>query len=105
MRPPLPTDWGMRLDSDGLRAWRKVRRINQRDLATILGVSHITIARWELGDNPVPPYLHLALESIERRLVFSQPAPRLPSTRTPRPKQSSRKPATTSIGLGYSPAP
>src|SRR5262247_3269929 len=99
MRPPLPEDWGTRVDSDGLRTWRKLRRINQRDLAAILGVSHITVARWELGDNPVPPYLHLALEAIERRLVFSQPAPRVPGARPARARKTARQLSTTSIGV------
>lgn len=100
MRPPLPLEWGQRTDADGLRAWRKLRRINQRDLASILGVTHITIARWELGENTMPPYLHLALESIDRRLTFTERTPRVPrADRPPRPRKSSRKLATTSIGL------
>ena len=102
MRPPLPIDWGTRTDSDSLRAWRKMRRINQRDLAAILGVTHITIARWELGDNSMPPYLHLALESIDRRLAFTQAAPRVPTTGVARPRpprQHKGKLATTSIGV------
>lgn len=100
MRPSLPLEWGLRIDSDGLRAWRRMRRISQRDLASILGVTNVTIARWELGDNAVPPYLHLALESIDRRLTFTERAPRVPSgVSRPRPRKSSRRLATTSIGL------
>ena len=95
-RPPLPRDWGTRADSDFLREWRALRRISQRDLADILGVTNVTVARWELGDRPTPPYLHLALESIDRRLVFSAAPPGVPQERPRRPKP---RRGMTSIGL------
>lgn len=98
MRPPLPVDWGKRMDADALREWRKLRRINQRDLGDILGVSFVTIARWETGERAMPPYLHLALESVERRLSFVSRAPGVP-TRTPRLRGPKRRRGTTSIGM------
>lgn len=93
MRPPIPVDWGQPMDAEALLEWRKLRRLTQRDLAMVLGVTQATIARWEISERGVPSYLHLALESIDRRLSFSQIAPRLP-----RPARK-RTPGTTSIGV------
>lgn len=94
-RPPLPEDWGTPTDAESLRQWRALRRINQRDLGDILGVHYVTIARWETGERPVPPFLHLALESIDRRLSFLE----RPPARPPRPARPKQRPGTTSIGV------
>jgi len=75
----MPEHWGQPIDGPGLAAWRKLRRINQRELATILGISHITVANWERGLYEVPRYLHLALEAVDTRLSFARPAPVLPA--------------------------
>lgn len=102
MRPPIPVDWGTRIDADGLREWRRLRRINQRDLADILGVTYVTVARWELGERGMPPYLHLALESIDRRLSFVSRAPGVPQERAPSRSSAIRRAAragTTTIGI------
>jgi transcriptional regulator with XRE-family HTH domain len=49
-----------------LKAWRVARRLTQPALAERLGVSVMTLWRWESGDHTVPPYLHLALERLEQ---------------------------------------
>ncbi len=36
-------------------------------LAKALGVWPLTISRWELGVRNIPPFLHLALESLEKK--------------------------------------
>jgi len=51
-----------------LRAWRRAHKLTLKGLANSLGVSWITVQRWETGGQGIPPFLHLALESLERRV-------------------------------------
>lgn len=39
--------------------------LKQIELAARLGVHEITVSRWERGQVPIPPFLHLALWAIE----------------------------------------
>ena len=85
MRPPLPEpiDFGLPWVADELAEWRKARRVSQTALADILGVSHAAISYWENGLRPIPGWLHLAMETIDRRLAqshFQLPA------QSPRPR-------------------
>ena len=50
-----------------LKAWRKKNGYSQAQLAKVLGVITLTISRWELGVREMPPFLHLALESVANR--------------------------------------
>jgi transcriptional regulator with XRE-family HTH domain len=50
-----------------LKARRASLGLTQAALAAILGVSVITVSRWERGDSPILPYLALALDSIRRK--------------------------------------
>ena len=52
-----------------LREWRKVRKLSLQRLAALLGIGWVTLQRWETGAQGVPPYLHLALRELERRLT------------------------------------
>lgn len=49
-----------------LQAWRDKRGLTQQQLADLLGVSRYTVQAWELGRNPLSPFLHLALKELER---------------------------------------
>lgn len=51
-----------------LRVWRTRQQLTQGDLAIRLGVHINTVNRWENGDTAVPPFLPLALETLERHL-------------------------------------
>lgn len=53
-----------------LRAKRKELGITQESLANELKVTRNTVARWEREEMSIPPYLELALLSIENRYVF-----------------------------------
>jgi DNA-binding XRE family transcriptional regulator len=55
----------------GLRTWRQLRYLTQRDLADLLDVDKITVYRWERGPSPVPPYLHLALDQLDSQHTWS----------------------------------
>jgi transcriptional regulator with XRE-family HTH domain len=79
MRPPVPSEWGTPINADLLREWRRTRRITQPELGAILGMSRQAISAWEANRADIPPFLHLALESIDRRLNFA--------ARPPEPKQ------------------
>lgn len=47
-----------------LKEWRAKHGYSQAGLARVLGVFHLTISKWERGDRKIPPFLHLALETI-----------------------------------------
>ena len=58
-----------------LRAWIESQKITQVDLARRVGRSKFTVNKWATGDIvPLPPYLGIMLESIERDLVSDRKA-------------------------------
>lgn len=50
-----------------LKAWRTEQNLTQLALAALLGIHEITLSRFERGERPIPPYLHLALEALAAR--------------------------------------
>lgn len=44
---------------------RRALGMKQIELAVVLGVHEITVSRWERGEVPIPPFLHLALWAVE----------------------------------------
>ena len=52
---------------DELTDWRKSNGFTQTELGEMLGVKKTTVYRWEKNMRIIPPFLHLALESIERK--------------------------------------
>lgn len=56
------------MTSQELVALRERLELTQQQLADRLSVDRVTIARWETGTRAIPPFLHLALETVERRL-------------------------------------
>lgn len=50
-----------------LKDWREKRGLSQPRLAEILGVHAMTVSKWEREVQAIPPFLPLALETIERR--------------------------------------
>jgi len=50
-----------------LKQWRKRYGYSQRSLAEALGVSFVTVARWETGVRQIPVLLSLALEALAAR--------------------------------------
>lgn len=51
-----------------LKKWRSKHGITQLELAKFLKVSWSAVARWETEARAIPPYLHLALETVARNL-------------------------------------
>lgn len=47
--------------------WRKEKGYSQIRLARELGVSTITVYRWEKAMREIPSFLHLALECMEKK--------------------------------------
>lgn len=62
------------MTGDELRAWRRVHRLSQQQVADLLDISVRTIKRWEVGDQVPPAYLPLALERLHQ-LLRRTPAP------------------------------
>ncbi len=52
---------------------RRSMEMTQAELATELEVSANTVARWERGERAIPPYLKLALDTIEQNLMNLTP--------------------------------
>ena len=46
---------------------------SQEELAKALGVHAVTVARWETNARAIPPFLTLALKTLEREKVASKP--------------------------------
>jgi DNA-binding XRE family transcriptional regulator len=55
------------MKKEELKEWRRKNRFTQDQLAKALGIYQVTVARWETGVRKIPPFLHLALESLARR--------------------------------------
>jgi transcriptional regulator with XRE-family HTH domain len=51
-----------------LRDKRKQLELTQEQLAKELSVAPNTVARWERDEMAIPAFLHLAVESIERKM-------------------------------------
>lgn len=49
-----------------LKEKRNNLALTQEQLASELNVTGNTVARWERDEMKIPPFLHLALETIER---------------------------------------
>lgn len=49
-----------------LQKWRKDNGYSQSQLASVLNVAKNTVSRWEQGVREIPPFLLLALKTIER---------------------------------------
>jgi len=69
------------MDATELRAVMTANRWSVRTLAARLGVPFRTVQRWRDGSSRVPPYLALALETLERRGTLT-PARTLAETPT-----------------------
>jgi len=57
----------MSIKPSSLKKWRKKNGLSQIKLGKALGVSTITVYRWEKSMRAIPPFLHLALESLESK--------------------------------------
>jgi len=54
------------MTGEQLAAWRNYYQLTQPQLAQLLGVHVTTIAKWETNRYKIPPFLGLALETIQR---------------------------------------
>ncbi len=55
------------MKSSDLIKWRQDKGYSQVDLAKALGVAPNTVYRWEKDMRDIPPFLHLALECMEKK--------------------------------------
>jgi transcriptional regulator with XRE-family HTH domain len=55
------------MNGNELKEWRESQGMTQSELAVALSVDVMTVSRWEREARAVPPYLSLALETIERQ--------------------------------------
>ena len=60
-------DYGITMNPDDLKKWRKRNGYSQPKLARDLGVIPLTVSRWERGVREIPSFLHLALECLEMK--------------------------------------
>lgn len=51
-----------------LKSWREYHQLTQDQLGQMLGVFRETVARWETDARAIPPFLGLALETVQREL-------------------------------------
>jgi DNA-binding transcriptional regulator YiaG len=50
-----------------LKEWREGNGLSQRQLTDLLGIDIMTVSRWERGVRSIPPFLHLALECMNKK--------------------------------------
>lgn len=54
------------MEAEELQKRREALGLSRDELARELKTTTVTIWRWENGERSIPPYLSLALETIER---------------------------------------
>ena len=54
------------MDKEELQRRREALGMSREELATALQTTTVSIWRWENGERGIPPYLALALETVER---------------------------------------
>jgi transcriptional regulator with XRE-family HTH domain len=59
-----------------LKAWRDRHGMSQIELAKLLGMHVVTIARWETDARAIPALLPLALRTIERERLVPKRKPK-----------------------------
>jgi DNA-binding transcriptional regulator YiaG len=55
------------MEGKELKNWRAKHNLTQMELAHYLRVDRVTVTRWEIGLRKMPPFLHLALETIAKK--------------------------------------
>ena len=60
-------EYNLTMTTKELQAWRKKNGYSQSQLAKVLGVTSLTISRWERGDRKIPSFLALTLKCLERK--------------------------------------
>jgi transcriptional regulator with XRE-family HTH domain len=50
-----------------LKKWRKSRGLTLESMGSLLGVTAVTVSRWERSLRRIPPFLHLALKCISEK--------------------------------------
>lgn len=55
------------MTAETLISLRSLAGLTQTGLADALGISRATVARWEAGTTPIPPWVGLALETLIAR--------------------------------------
>lgn len=61
------------MTGEELKSRRKKLSFTQEEFANELKVATNTVARWERDERAIPPYLDLALETIERKNKTDRP--------------------------------
>jgi transcriptional regulator with XRE-family HTH domain len=61
------------MTGEDLRRRRDALGLSQAKLGEALGVSGNTVARWERDEMSIPPYLSLALQTLEREKLATKP--------------------------------
>lgn len=50
-----------------LQKWRIDNKLTQQALADVLGIHRVTVAKWEIGMEPIPKYITLALAGLKKQ--------------------------------------
>src|SRR5262245_61041345 len=61
------------MEAVDLQKRREALGLSREELARELSTTVVTVWRWENGERGIPPYLELALQTIERTLADRKP--------------------------------
>jgi DNA-binding XRE family transcriptional regulator len=82
----LPLVILLKMTAEELKQRRETLGMSRDDLAKALLTTPVTVWRWENGERAIPPYLPLALETVERQRQADEPGAK------PKPSRRKRTP-------------
>jgi len=79
------------MDTKELKKWRADHGLTQKQLAELLGLKVLAVARYETGVRKIPSFLHLALKELERGLQPRNKIPKRKEVKTDGSKNQRKK--------------
>src|SRR5208283_3864525 len=63
----IPIDYTLSMTGKELKAWRHKNGYSQSQLAEVLGITALSVSRWEREEREIPSFLHITLKCIPKK--------------------------------------